>query len=328
MEQETAEVKEVKKYVQLYGRPSDAKAATALAISFAYEVLAILLININFRLLGWALHSLNQVRFFIQFHDMAHFSFFSSPRANVIFGKLIGIYTNFPFNAWRDGHNHHHKHFGNIDRLDLSQTILFTKKQYQEMKGPLKWLVRIFREPVVFFLVTTPFVWFIGLFYTVGKRYGVFSMTFLEKVLAFAFLTWIGPLIGIPAFEAWLSFYFASILGTILFHLQHSVNVPYRARQSKWNFTRAALEGSTFLEVPMLLRPFSNGIEYHHIHHLNTNVPSYSIQECHELFDGKGRKWDDFSINRVDLELALKSMWNVMLDEEQGVLIPFDYKLI
>jgi omega-6 fatty acid desaturase (delta-12 desaturase) len=81
-------------------------------------------------MLGWGLLCLNNVRFFIQFHDMAHFSYFSSLKLNIIVGKIIGIYTHFPFNAWRDGHNHHHKHFGNLDKFDASQTILFTKEQY------------------------------------------------------------------------------------------------------------------------------------------------------------------------------------------------------
>lgn len=39
------------------------------------------------------------------------------------------------------------------------------------------------------------------------------------------------------------------------------------------------------------------------------------------------RKWDEHHINRVDLSLAAKSLMNVMLDEENSVLIPFDYKL-
>jgi len=120
----------MKKFVQSYGKADDKKAWTALGISFLIEIVVIILIHLNQKLLGWGLHTLNNVRFFIQFHDMAHFSYFSSITLNRIFGKIIGVYTHFPFNAWRDGHNHHHKHFGNLDRLDMSQTILFTKKQY------------------------------------------------------------------------------------------------------------------------------------------------------------------------------------------------------
>lgn len=155
------------------------------------------------------------------------------------------------------------------------------------MKGVKKIAARVLREPIVFFFFTTPLVWFVGLAFTVPKRYGVFSLTFLEKLMSIVVFTWVFPLVGIPALNMWLSIIFAQILGTILFHLQHSVNLAYRERQQKWNFARAALEGSTFLEVPFLLRPFTNGIEYHHIHHLNTNVPSYTINACHYDFDGK-----------------------------------------
>ncbi len=146
------------------------------------------------------------------------------------------------------------------------------------MKGIKKILVRIFRSPPVYFFFTIPMVWFIGLFPTVAKRYGVFSMSFLEKIASFVLYTCIMPLSGASVVNVWISMILSQIIGTILFHLQHSVNLPYRQRKDKWNFAKAALEGSTFLEIPKILKTFTNGIEYHHIHHLNTNVPSYAIQ--------------------------------------------------
>ena len=92
------------------------------------------------------------------------------------------------------------------------------------------------------------------------------------------------PMFGVPVWQFCFFHVFAEALGTVLFHLQHSVNLPYRQRNAKWDFTKAALEGSTFLDVPFWLKPFTNGIEYHHIHHLNTNVASYVIKECHDSF--------------------------------------------
>ncbi len=237
----------MKKFVQSYGIPNDNKAYIALGITVIVEIAAILLIHANLGLLGWMIHTLNCVRIFVQFHDMAHFSFFSDMSKNILVGKIFGVYAHFPFNAWRDGHNHHHKHFGNLDRFDASQTILFTKKQFEAMSLPKKILVRIFREPIVFFLFSAPYVWFVGLFYTVAKRYGVFSWTFLEKIISVVLYTWIFPLFGIPAWKMWVSIIAAEIIGTILFHLQHSVNTPYRQRQTNWDFAKAAVEGSTYL---------------------------------------------------------------------------------
>jgi omega-6 fatty acid desaturase (delta-12 desaturase) len=120
----------MKKHVLQYSQPDDKTAWLMLALSIAIEGVAIAFIHMGYRLIGWSIHTLCLVRLFIQFHDMAHFSYFSSIQTNTIVGKLIGVLTHQPFNAWRDGHNHHHKHYGNLDKPDLSQTILFTKKQY------------------------------------------------------------------------------------------------------------------------------------------------------------------------------------------------------
>ena len=279
---EPVPTEEVNAFIANYIKPNDLKAWTALGISLLIELIAVLLILSPMSLLGWTLHVLNMVRFFIQFHDMAHFSFFSSISANKAVGKLIGIYLQFPFNNWRDGHNHHHKHFGNLDRLDLSQTILFTKQQYDQMKTPLKLLVRILREPVIFFSISIQLIWFLGVFVNCVRKNGMMSWTVAEKIVSLLLYACLFDFMGLPGWKMYWSLHIAMALGTILFHLQHSVNAPYRQHQKSWNFARAALEGSTFLYIPQMLRPFTNGIEYHHIHHLNTNVASYAINSCHE----------------------------------------------
>lgn len=274
----------MKQHIQKYAKPDDKKAWMSLAISFAEQAIVILLIKMGLGIIGWFCQIFLTVRFFIQFHDMAHFSFFESMKMNTIVGKIFGIYQHFPFNAWRDGHNHHHKHYGNLDRADVSQTILFTKKEYEEMKGMKKVFMRLFREPLIYFFISIPFIWFFQLFYIVAKRYGVFSLTFLEKVLSIVLFVWVLPAFGIPPVTLWVIDYLSQVLGTILFHMEHSINVGYRARTKQWSHTRAALEGSTYLPFGFFLKLFSCGIEYHHIHHLNTNVPGYNLAQCHDDF--------------------------------------------
>ena len=80
----------------------------------------------------------------------------------------------------------------------------------------------------------------------------------------------------------------------------------------------ASLEGSTYLQIPFPLNIFTNGIEYHHIHHLNTMVPCYNLSDCHNSID-----WDKSNINIVNFNLAFKSLFNVMLDEENKLLVSF-----
>jgi omega-6 fatty acid desaturase (delta-12 desaturase) len=96
-------------------------------------------------ILSLTIMSFNYLRLFVQFHDMAHYSYFKDLKTNRLVGRVAGVITHYPFDAWRDGHNHHHKHFGNLDRFDASQTILFTKAKYESMPKALKLVVRILR---------------------------------------------------------------------------------------------------------------------------------------------------------------------------------------
>ena len=49
-----------------------------------------------------------------------------------------------------------------------------------------------------------------------------------------------------------------------------------------WDRYAAAFDGSSFLQVPPLLKFFTLGIEYHHIHHFRTRIPGYMLRKCHE----------------------------------------------
>ena len=80
-----------------------------------------------------------------------------------------------------------------------------------------------------------------------------------------------------------ISYYIAGIFGVILFHLQHSMNEPSWSKHFTQNDKdNAELNGSSVLKIPFLLKPFTNGIEYHNVHHINPGVPSYNIKKCYE----------------------------------------------
>lgn len=57
------------------------------------------------------------------------------------------------------------------------------------------------------------------------------SKAFGEKIMSLIFVFFICPAFGIPLLKIALSTYAAQVIGTILFHLQHSVNLPYRQRK-------------------------------------------------------------------------------------------------
>jgi omega-6 fatty acid desaturase (delta-12 desaturase) len=74
----------------------------------------------------------------------------------------------------------------------------------------------------------------------------------------------------------------ASIIGVWLFSVQHRFEHTRWVRHSDWRFSDAAMQGSSHLRLPRILRWFTGNIGFHHIHHLNPRIPNYRLQECHD----------------------------------------------
>lgn len=297
-----------------FAKPNAYKATVTIAHTLFVECLAVLCIQSPFPLVGWMIHTLTRIRWFVIFHDMAHYSFFPSIAYNQFFGEWLGIYAIFPFQAWRDGHNHHHQHFGLLGGEDVSQTILFTKQEYLAYPWAKRIGIRMIREPIVFFLVTVPTLWTFGTLVQYLRTYPWYHRIVFTKLAALLLFGMVASV------EMWVSYYCSIVLGGVLFHLQHSVNTPYRKREGEWTRDTASLLGSTYLQIPPLLSFFTLGIEYHHIHHLHVMVPSYCIAECHSSYPPG--EWA--GVVKVDAELALESLQNVMYDEEKGLCVGFD----
>jgi 1-acyl-sn-glycerol-3-phosphate acyltransferase len=79
----------------------------------------------------------------------------------------------------------------------------------------------------------------------------------------------------------------------MLFHNQHTFNPPYIVNNKNWNMKNSGLLGSSFIQIPYLLKYFSGGIEYHHIHHINAKIPGYNLQKYHEEVISKSNLFDN-----------------------------------
>merc|ERR1711920_134166 len=70
-------------------------------------------------------------------------------------------------------------------------------------------------------------------------------------------------------------------IGHVLFHIQHTFESSYKSRAPYYSAYVNCFLGCSFLVLPRWLKWFSLGIEYHHIHHLNPQVPCYHLESCH-----------------------------------------------
>ena len=73
----------------------------------------------------------------------------------------------------------------------------------------------------------------------------------------------------------------AATIGVWLFSVQHRFEQARWERQPSWHPVSAALQSCSYLKLPVILQWFTGNIGFHHIHPLNTGIPNYHLQSCH-----------------------------------------------
>ena len=259
-------------------------------------------------------------RIFIIFHDCGHASFFTSKRANNTVGAIAGLLLLTPYRHWRWQHALHHGTAGDLDRRGFGDIWTLTVQEYLHSTRWRRLAYRLARNPIVLFVIAPLYV------FVVHHRLAESSAPTRERrsvVLTnwalLAIVLAMSVVIGLKAFlliQLTVSA-IAGSLGLWLFYVQHQFDDAYWARSEEWNYTAAALQGSSFYKLPRILQWFTGNIGFHHIHHLNPRIPNYHLQRCHE--------GDPFflTIKPVTLLASLKSLTFRLWDEQRQVFVGF-----
>jgi acyl-lipid omega-6 desaturase (Delta-12 desaturase) len=109
----------------------------------------------------------------------------------------------------------------------------------------------------------------------------------------------------------------AASTGMWLFYIQHQFEHVYWAMGPDWDFHKAALEGSSFYDLPAVLHWLTGHIGFHHIHHVCSKIPNYHLREC---FD---QNPEFREARRLTLLGSLKCAQFALWDEERQLLVPF-----
>ena len=72
------------------------------------------------------------------------------------------------------------------------------------------------------------------------------------------------------------------MLGIWLFYVQHQFEDSYFEDEEKWDYVKAAIDGSSYYKLPKLLQWVTGNIGFHHVHHLSPKVPNYYLEKVHE----------------------------------------------
>jgi len=262
------------------------------------------------------------VRIFIIQHDCGHHSFFRSRRANDVLGFVCGIITMTPYHVWRRSHARHHVTSGNLNHRGHGDVGTLTVGEYMQRSrwGRLKY--RAYRHPLSMFLVAASYLFIIRQRFTHGlprswrrERQNVHATNLAILIaLAVAWYT-IGVstflLIQLPVVVL------GAAAGSWLFFIQHQYEDAYWQPNQSWDFTRSALEGSSYYRLPRVLQWFTGNIGYHHIHHLNSRIPNYNLPACYSA-EPAFRKAVTLGL-RESFKCASLKLW----DEDQQRMVTF-----
>lgn len=265
------------------------------------------------------------VRTFILFHDCTHMAFFKSAKANVAWGHLFGILSFTPYASWRHEHNKHHGTVGNLDKRGVGDVWTMTVSEYLAAGRFKRFVYRIYRNPVFLFFIAPVFLFgLLNRFPSARTKGGDHWSLLITNagigLMAIGGSLWLG-LWGYLFLQV-ATLYVAGVLGVWLFFVQHQFDEVYWEGNETWEFTRAALAGSSFYKLPRALDWISGSIGYHHIHHLNPQIPNYNLRRCHQVLMGTATV-DIAPPYTVTLLQSFRLALLHLYDEANGRLISF-----
>jgi acyl-lipid omega-6 desaturase (Delta-12 desaturase) len=260
------------------------------------------------------------LRTFIVFHDCTHGSFMRSRRANDVIGTLVGLLVWMPFRGWQHEHAVHHATAGNLDRRGTGDITTLTVAEYNALPLWRRVGYRLFRNPFVMF----GFGWLLVLvvkprFVPRGSRPKVRNSVLATNVALAVIVAGLCLTIG---WRAYLLvqvpvFVVTGAVGIWLFYVQHQFEDTYWQSKAEWRYDHAALEGSSYLELPAVLRFFTGNIGFHHVHHLSVGIPNYNLKTAHEQTDGLK------AVPVLTVRDALRATRLKLWDERRGRLVTF-----
>jgi len=111
--------------------------------------------------------------------------------------------------------------------------------------------------------------------------------------------------------------FLACSVGVWLFYVQHQFEQTFWAHGGEWSFPEASLRGSSFYDLPGILRWFTANIGVHHVHHLCSRIPYYRLPQT--LRDNPDLR----SVSRLTLFQSFRCVRFVLWDETRRRLVSF-----
>ncbi|MBP9127882.1 MAG: fatty acid desaturase, partial [Elusimicrobia bacterium] len=91
----------------------------------------------------------------------------------------------------------------------------------------------------------------------------------------------------------------------------------YWRHSAGWDYFDAAVKGSSYYVLPKILQWFTGSIGLHHIHHYNSRIPNYKLQQCYD------ENPEFQNVTRLTIKTSLHCFRLALWDEEKNKLVAF-----
>jgi acyl-lipid omega-6 desaturase (Delta-12 desaturase) len=260
------------------------------------------------------------MRTYSLFHDLTHNSLFASRRENSLWGHILGYFLFTPYRWWQRQHAIHHAHSGNLEHRGVGEVDTMTVEEYENASRSRRLFYRLYRNPVLLLLVGPSLVF---LFERRFPQKGMSRRILLSVVVTnLALVAWA---VGLASLVGWGTFLLiqgttlvaGGAVGAYLLYVQHQYEDTYFRHEGDWEFELAALQGSSYLELPRPVVWALASVNYHHVHHLSAKIPNYNLRAAHEnhpMFD---------QAPVITFGNSLRTFRLKLWDTESQALIPF-----
>jgi acyl-lipid omega-6 desaturase (Delta-12 desaturase) len=316
------------KILARYRTPSTARSIIELAITAGPLVLLWFLMWATLDLGYWLCLLLAApaagflVRLFMIQHDCGHGAFFHHRLANDWVGRVAGVLTLTPYDFWRRTHAIHHSTSGNLDRRGIGDIDTLTVHEYlaRSRWGRLRYLV--YRHPIIMFGLGPAYLFIVRYRLPVGLMGGDWHLWISAMGTNVAIAALVSAVIWLVGIGTFLFVHMpimllAASIGGWLFYVQHQFEDTVWEHQGNWNLHVVALQGSSYYDLPGILRWFTANIGVHHIHHLCSRIPYYRLPLVLRDYPDLG------GIGRLTLVESFRCVRLVLWDEGQQRLVSF-----
>lgn len=273
------------------------------------------------------------IKTFMIFHDCGHNSYTPNKTLNYIIGLLLSGFISHPF-FWNYNHNTHHNVNGNIENkynYTFNETTFHTLKKYKSWSNTSRCLYKLIKTPLFFFtipiylkiLITHQFRIVSFVLYKTYDCNTPKIYLFMEQIVSTCGL--LLTLYICNLYDILLVFLMSCFVGftitVMLVHNEHTYNPSYVVGNNIWTYKDSGLRGSSFILIPKAFKYFFHGIEYHHIHHMNSKIPGYNLQNYHEEVVSKSNIFNN--VVKLSMTDCYNNLWLVLYDEDNKKYITF-----